>query len=1463
MEMIRMARRVTHDRAVNANVGPVFTSSDNATVPSTKRVVNTPANSPSHRPAVKLSSLPAGLNRKAWLMEYFHRFGTIIRVICQPSLDSAYIMFETMTAAERAKRHGHEPPSDQPAMQPLPSTVAITVTLCRTRPRSNSGAAVNPVDAGRSATQSCPKPENVMPHSAILDSKPESDNPNQSSGPFSFFGDPSHTPTSARLPQPDVPIGKFKGTMVGSTLEERVAILQAHYKIERQKRPAVPDKQTTSYSSQTDLSCFEFTTSVRSMAIRGTCADMCPEMERYFRELHQRVSMDHTRAVKDYERSSADQPVPLPCELRPTTVLHRTMAYLLASIADRPELDTSRSLWKPWYEFMWTRTRAIRKDVVQQRLCCPLIVGVMERIARFHIFCAARLVDQPVDSFDPRINSENLTQCLQTLKEMYNDLDSTRLENAAESSCPNEAEFQAYMLLMRLNDQGALNNVQNLPARLLRTQEVRFAVAVHEAVTTNNHIRFFRLARQANCLAACLMHRYFVQVRGQALIRLATSFAGHPRRDVQAFGKRVVDKERLESAVNGSAIFMAKLFKMTEEINFGLGDLRVEAGVILNMTAAAAFVGWIPVNSRLCAVLADPIKASSRYKTFRSPFIVSVYAPPECSEVGLKGALYSYMDALLRSTHGSDIVGGLSETESRLGGSFGIASYRSANGVRLSQLFLVPGVRHIFPHFIRQYPLATIVRQLGFEDANEAKSFCECWGLTVADDYLIFEKQTPPQPPELAWRERRAIHLIEQKRAGVPLSTLFNNGPVSSTDALPLPVHSSFDHNGRFIPPMQTEEIGQAVTEPNVLPTFSSQLSAPAFSGFGNLTSVVQAKPKEERLPLASNDQLLTSFVNDLINELVDYHSVAKETFIEETVSHDIAQELLEQCIGSEARKLIEDLKRRENHAHLFGVETELCDSVIASVVDEHCHQVAQSCLVLDSLCMDLFTRELLPSLIESVAFTCWMMAKADQLYCDTLLRACFRHFRRWVCRKQREEYERDLLRAMPACPAPHQNVLTLIGPSIWTSLRLKRQTQSSLSKRPRFSRWSAEVDENIIWKPISPISQLVDRPLGIYSPVCSPHTRHTLSIITAWLRIKLVNFTLVPISCDLESEDLKALSALFCLGDPDTELLRHSTESQLPVLAFLPGTDAPGPENTVPNTVIRLNMPYSMGEQIHPISCWSSILQSGLDWAKSRLIERQSPTALFSAYHSVLDRLFEQSFGPKLSDVRAQVAVASSALQLLSSISSWEQFVQQWSLFSDQLNLSPLTQWWAQAAVVRAENKFQRSTNQTNCTPLPSLVPWISLCMAVVRDRLELLMQSTLGLQLAEAKIIERWLEIICDTHELSAMTELTEHFSQLGEPCLTYADAVDQSLKVSRRMQLSLCLDASMDSSTPKVTSSSQNVSSLLLQLDRLDDRLHIFENSMVEALKQTVEASLVFRSNVQSIECNHCETEEHPFE
>lgn len=99
-----------------------------------------------------------------------------------------------------------------------------------------------------------------------------------------------------------------------------------------------------------------------------------------------------------------------------------------------------------WYHFLWDRTRSIRKDITQQELCCQGSVALLEQCARFHIHCSARLAGEDPSVFDQKINTENLTKCLQTLKYMYDDL------NLKGESCPNESEFRAYIILLNLND---------------------------------------------------------------------------------------------------------------------------------------------------------------------------------------------------------------------------------------------------------------------------------------------------------------------------------------------------------------------------------------------------------------------------------------------------------------------------------------------------------------------------------------------------------------------------------------------------------------------------------------------------------------------------------------------------------------------------------------------------------------------------------------------------------------------------------------------------------------------------------------------------------------------------------------------------------------------------------------------------------------------------------------------------
>ena len=47
-----------------------------------------------------------------------------------------------------------------------------------------------------------------------------------------------------------------------------------------------------------------------------------------------------------------------------------------------------------WFEYVWSMTRAIRKDITQQDLKDPVTVDLVEKCARFHIVCAERLIEE-------------------------------------------------------------------------------------------------------------------------------------------------------------------------------------------------------------------------------------------------------------------------------------------------------------------------------------------------------------------------------------------------------------------------------------------------------------------------------------------------------------------------------------------------------------------------------------------------------------------------------------------------------------------------------------------------------------------------------------------------------------------------------------------------------------------------------------------------------------------------------------------------------------------------------------------------------------------------------------------------------------------------------------------------------------------------------------------------------------
>ena len=139
-----------------------------------------------------------------------------------------------------------------------------------------------------------------------------------------------------------------------------------------------------------------------------------------------------------------------------------------------------------------------------------------------------------MQDFDQKINDENLTKCLQTLKHMYYDL------SVKDIYCENEAEFRAYDILLHLNGgdilrllrefQYVINHfkvnfffvdcreLQQLRTEVHESLQVKGALQFFYALNSRNYVRFFNLAKKnTNYLQCCLLQRYFYQIRSSAL----------------------------------------------------------------------------------------------------------------------------------------------------------------------------------------------------------------------------------------------------------------------------------------------------------------------------------------------------------------------------------------------------------------------------------------------------------------------------------------------------------------------------------------------------------------------------------------------------------------------------------------------------------------------------------------------------------------------------------------------------------------------------------------------------------------------------------------------------------------------------------------------------------------------------------------------------------------------------------
>lgn len=266
--------------------------------------------------------------------------------------------------------------------------------------------------------------------------------------------------------------------------------------------------------------------------IRGICQDMCPANEREVRERtgaldpFERVDGDRNQtsvnlALKKYTRT----PERSPEAIRPLPVLQQSMSYML-SLLDRPYNEGDLL---GHHSFLWDRMRAVRMDLRMQHLFGAEAIQMHEQMIRFHIVAMHELCEHPkpeglTEGFDAHLNIEQMNKACVDLFEMYND------HRSRGEPVASEAEFRGYYALLKIDQHPGFNvqpgelakDLSHMPPELRRSPEVLFAREVARATRTGNFVAFFRLARKATYLQACLMHAHFSKVRAEALAALNT-----------------------------------------------------------------------------------------------------------------------------------------------------------------------------------------------------------------------------------------------------------------------------------------------------------------------------------------------------------------------------------------------------------------------------------------------------------------------------------------------------------------------------------------------------------------------------------------------------------------------------------------------------------------------------------------------------------------------------------------------------------------------------------------------------------------------------------------------------------------------------------------------------------------------------------------------------------------------------
>ncbi|XP_015589617.1 germinal-center associated nuclear protein [Cephus cinctus] len=273
----------------------------------------------------------------------------------------------------------------------------------------------------------------------------------------------------------------------------------------------------------------------------GTCFAMCPEKERWMREreglLHvfemdektknsRKPKADPSKIIKCFNRPAAGQLMADPSQLRPAPTLLLTTRYLLTKIVTRRDRD-----WAFIYDFIFDRLRAIRQDIIIQRIGVIQSIEILLPIVRFHVYASQRLCERNISEFDKKINNQHLLECLQRLLVLYEELDRLLYQKDRDvntsmdmlSVTEDRQQMEAIYILLHLGNITVLNRVLSLPKRY-RSRDIDLALKISISWHLKNYVRTCRLIQELSPLLACAVLCNMPKIRRHALAIMSSGY---------------------------------------------------------------------------------------------------------------------------------------------------------------------------------------------------------------------------------------------------------------------------------------------------------------------------------------------------------------------------------------------------------------------------------------------------------------------------------------------------------------------------------------------------------------------------------------------------------------------------------------------------------------------------------------------------------------------------------------------------------------------------------------------------------------------------------------------------------------------------------------------------------------------------------------------------------------------------